>query len=53
MSQNTEGLGAVTLTRRRVLGSTAGAAIAAAASLMPPNVRRVLAQDNVSRGAGR
>lgn len=37
-------LGSIPLTRRRLLGSAAGIAAAAAATLMPPNVRRVLAQ---------
>ena len=38
-------LGSLKMTRRRLLGSAAGMAAAAAASaLMPPNLRRVLAQ---------
>jgi len=37
-------LASLPLTRRRLLGSAAGVAAAAAASLMPPNVRRALAQ---------
>lgn len=39
------------LTRRRLLKGAAGIAAAAAAALMPPNIRRVLAQNPVSRGS--
>ena len=38
------------MTRRRLLGTAAGAAIAAAANLMPPNLRRVLADDKPAEG---
>lgn len=34
------------MTRRRLLGTAAGVAAAAAAGLMPPNVRRLLAREN-------
>ncbi len=39
------------LTRRRLLKSAAGFASAAAAALMPPNIRRVLAQAQEKRGS--
>jgi phospholipase C len=39
------------LTRRRLLGSAAGAAAAAASTLMPPNVRRALAQAPATQGS--
>ena len=39
-------LGSMKMTRRRMLGNTARlAALAAAASILPPNVRRALAQE--------
>ena len=44
MEHNAENLSEPTITRRRVLGSAAGATLAAAAMLLPPNVRRALAQ---------
>ncbi len=40
-----------TLTRRRLLGSAAGLAAASAAALMPPNVRRALAQAPTSKAS--
>src|SRR4051812_32568157 len=46
-----EALGSLKLTRRRLLGSAAGAAAAAAAGLMPPNLRKVLAQAPASPGS--
>jgi phospholipase C len=39
------------MTRRRLLGSAAGMAIAAATGLMPPNLRRVLADGPAARGS--
>jgi phospholipase C len=39
------------MTRRRLLGSAAGMAAAAAASLMPPNVRRALAEGPPRQGS--
>lgn len=39
------------LTRRRLLGAAAGAAVAAAANLMPPNLRRVLAEEHAGLGS--
>ena len=39
------------VTRRRLLGSAAGVAAAAASALMPPNVRRVLAQAPPRQGS--
>jgi phospholipase C len=39
------------LTRRRLLGSAAGLAAAAATSLMPPNLRRVLAEQPHAAGS--
>lgn len=39
------------MTRRRLLGTAAGTAMAAAASLMPPNLQRVLAQGQPSGGS--
>lgn len=44
MNWTTNALDAIPVTRRRLLGSAAGLAAAAAASLMPPNLRRALAQ---------
>src|ERR1700677_4975793 len=42
----TSSLGSMKMTRRRMLGNTARlAALAAAASILPPNVRRALAQE--------
>ena len=38
------------MTRRRLLGTAAGAAIAAAANWMPPNLQRVLADDQPGSG---
>jgi phospholipase C len=46
-----EALGSLKLTRRRLLGSAAGAATAAAAGLMPPNLRKALAQAPASPGS--
>jgi phospholipase C len=43
--------GPTLITRRRLLGSAAGLAVASAAALMPPNVRRVLAQAAPRQGA--
>jgi phospholipase C len=40
-----------TLTRRRLLGSAAKIAAASAAALMPPNVRRALAQTPTGKGS--
>ncbi|HEY4232908.1 MAG TPA: alkaline phosphatase family protein [Lacipirellulaceae bacterium] len=52
MSQTDSDLGAGQFTRRRLLGSAAGLAAAAAASaLMPPNVRRALAQTEPAHGS--
>ena len=46
------GFGSTKITRRRLLGSSARlAAAAAASSLMPPNVRRALAQDLPAQGS--
>lgn len=39
------------LTRRRLLGSAAGVAAAAAPDLMPPNVRRVMAEQPSTQGS--
>ena len=39
------------MTRRRLLGSAAGIAAAAATSLLPPNVRCVLAEPTPQRGS--
>jgi phospholipase C len=44
MNPLVDDLGSVPFTRRRLLGSAAGMAVAAATAMMPPNVRRVLAQ---------
>lgn len=44
MNHSDHSLSSEKVTRRRVLGSAAGLATAAALSMMPPNVRRVLAQ---------
>ena len=38
------------MTRRRLLGSAAGMAIAAAANLMPPNLQRALADEKPGKG---
>jgi phospholipase C len=44
-------IGAIKMTRRRLLGSAARfAALAAASSLLPPNLRRVLAQEPPKQG---
>ncbi len=40
-------------TRRRLLGSAAATAVAAASALMPPNLRRVLAEPSPSSGSMR
>src|SRR5271154_6612060 len=49
---STAGIGSVKMTRRRLLGSAARiAAIAAASSLLPPSVRRMLAQDAPRQGS--
>jgi phospholipase C len=46
------GLGSVKMTRRRLLGSAARiAAVAAASALLPPSVRRALAQDAPRQGS--
>ena len=39
------------MTRRRLLGSAAGMAIAAATGLMPPNLRRAVAAAPANRGS--
>jgi phospholipase C len=39
------------MTRRRLLGSAAGVAAAAATALLPPNVRRALAEPTPNRGS--
>ncbi len=46
-----DGLGSLQLTRRRLLGSAAGLAASAAATLMPPNLRRVLAESPPKGGS--
>lgn len=51
MTHNITNLESPPLTRRRLLGAAAGAAVAAAANLMPLNLRRVLAQDQPRPGA--
>jgi phospholipase C len=46
------GIGSTLITRRRLLGSAARiAAVAAASTLMPPNVRRALAQEPPRQGS--
>ncbi len=51
MSFHIPDLASTPLTRRRLLGAAAGAAVAAASHLMPPNLRRVLAQEQPGPGA--
>jgi phospholipase C len=51
MNGDADGFGSGKLTRRRLLGSAAGVAAAAAANLMPPNVRRALAQGPPRHGS--
>lgn len=51
MSPTDDSLDLPPMTRRRLLGSAAGVAAAAAASLMPPNVRRALAQGPPRHGS--
>jgi phospholipase C len=51
MSQNASDFTSVPITRRRLLGSTAGMAAAAASALMPPNVRRALAEGPATNGS--
>jgi phospholipase C len=46
-----EDIGSLPMTRRRLLGTAAGMAAAAAATLMPPNLRRALAQAPPRNGA--
>src|SRR5277367_4397518 len=49
---STAGFGSVKMTRRRLLGSAARiAAIAAASALLPPSVRRALAQNAPRQGS--
>ncbi len=50
MSQNVHGLASLPMTRRRLLGAAAGMA-AAASTLMPPNLRRALAQTSPMQGS--
>ena len=51
MTHNITDFASTPMTRRRILGAAAGAAVAAAANLMPPNLRRVLAQDQPREGS--
>lgn len=51
MNQTGNGLNPSPITRRRLLGSAAGLATAAAASLMPPNLRRALAEGPPGKGS--
>ncbi len=51
MEPNTTSLDAHPMTRRRLLGSAAAMAAAGAFGLMPPNLRRVLAQGNSQPGS--
>ncbi len=51
MSRTTNDPSPPSLTRRRLLGSAAGLAAAAATELMPPNLRRVLAEGRPGPGS--
>ena len=51
MKQNVADLDSSPITRRRLLGSAAGMAAAAASALMPPNIRRVLAEAPATKGS--
>jgi phospholipase C len=51
MNPTTSDLCSLPITRRRLLGSVAGMAAAAAAALMPPNVRRALAEGQPAKGS--
>ncbi len=51
MGDNITDLTSTPLTRRRLLGTAAGAAVAAAVNLMPPNLQRVLAEGPPKTGS--
>ncbi len=51
MTQHFNGFESLPMTRRRLLGTAAGMAVAAASALMPPNLRRVLAQTSPPKGS--
>ena len=51
MTQNIDGLGSAPITRRRLLGTAAGAAVASASTLMPPNLQKVLADGPPRHGS--
>lgn len=51
MNHDDGGIGSPAMTRRRLLGSAAGMAAAAATALMPPNVQRALARAPRRRGS--
>jgi phospholipase C len=51
MNQNMNDIVSLPMTRRRLIGGAAAMAVAAASNLMPPNLRRVMAQDPI-RGGG-
>src|SRR5271156_5261521 len=50
-TESADGLPALPMTRRRLLGTAAGMAAAAASALMPPSLRRVLAEKQPRSGS--